>query len=96
MICLAVTYLIKAGHEDEVVEHLASLTDLTRQESGCKFYQTHRSTTDPRKFFLYEQYVDQASLDFHRATPYFEIHVKNGLIALAESRSPELYMPLGD
>ena len=30
-------------------------------------YLAHRSTTDPRRFFLYEQYDDQAALDAHRA-----------------------------
>ncbi len=59
-------------------------------------YQSHRSTSDPRKFFLYEQYEDQAALDFHRASPHFAEHVTGGLLRIAESRSPELYAPLSD
>jgi quinol monooxygenase YgiN len=94
MICLAVTYVIKPGHEDEAVDRLAILTRLTRLEAGCRMYLAHRSTAEPRKFFLYEQYDDQAALDAHRSAPYFVEHVKDGLMALAESRSPELYAPL--
>ncbi len=96
MICLAVTYVMKPGTEDEAVDRLRRLTEATRAEPGCRFYLTHRSTTEPRKFFLYEQYEDQAALDYHRATAHFAEHVTGGLIALAESRSPELYGPLTD
>ena len=53
-------------------------------------YLAHRSTTDPRRFFLYEQYDDQAALDAHRAAPHFEQYVKQGLFTIIESRSPEL------
>ena len=96
MICLAVTYVVKPGTEDQTVERLRLLTEATRLEPGCRFYLTHRSTTEPRKFFLYEQYDDQAALEFHRSTPYFVEHVVGGLIPSAESRSPEFYEPLTD
>jgi len=96
MICLAVTYVIKAGHEDDAVGRLRVLTAATRLEPGCRFYQAHRSPTDPRRFFLYEQYDDQAALNAHRAAPYFIEHVLGGLVPIAESRSPELYDPIGE
>lgn len=95
MICAAVTYVIKSGHEDEAVALFVRLTAATRAEPGCRMYQPHRSPSDPRKFFLYEQYDDQAALDAHRAAPYFEQYVKNGLFTILESRTPELYEPLG-
>ena len=72
MICVAVTYVIKPGHEDEAVALFRKLTEHTRAEPGCRMYLAHRSTTDPRRFFLYEQYDDQAALDAHRAAPHFE------------------------
>ena len=96
MICLAVTYVMKPGTEDETVERLRQLTGATRAEPGCRMYLTHRSTSEPRKFFLYEQYDDQAALDFHRASPHFAEHVTGGLLVIAESRSPEFYTPLTD
>jgi (4S)-4-hydroxy-5-phosphonooxypentane-2,3-dione isomerase len=95
MICAAVTYVIRPGHEDEAVTLLARLTELTRAEPGCRMYQAHRSTTDARKFFLYEQYDDQPALDAHRAAAHFAQYVKNGLFTILESRTPELYEPLG-
>ena len=59
MICVAVTYVINQGHEDEAVTLFAKMTEYTRAEPGCRMYLAHRSTADPRRFFLYEQYDDQ-------------------------------------
>jgi quinol monooxygenase YgiN len=95
MICVAVTYVIKAGHEDEAVGLFAKLTEATRAEPGCRMYLAHRSTVDPRRFFLYEQYDDQAALDAHRAAPHFERYAKGGLFPILESRTPELFEPIG-
>jgi quinol monooxygenase YgiN len=94
MICVAVTYVFKAGHQDEAVELFAKLTEETRAEPGCRMYLAHRSLTDPRRFFLYEQYDDQRALDAHRASPHFERYAKGGLFAILESRAPEIYQPI--
>ena len=94
MICVAVTYVIKPGHEPEAVALFGKLSAATRTEPGCRMYQVHRSTTDPRRFFIYEQYDDQAALDAHRAAPHFAQYAIGGLFPLLESRSPELYEPL--
>jgi quinol monooxygenase YgiN len=96
MICLAVTYVAKAGSEERVVELLRTLVERTRAEPGCLMFVAHRSPADPRRFFLYEQYTDQAAVDAHRATPHFEQYVLNGLVPILESRTPEIYEPIGD
>ena len=96
MICVAVTYVIQPGHEAEAADLFRKMTPLTLAEPGCRFYLAHRSISNPRQFFLYEQYDDQAAVDAHRASTHFETYVKNGLFPLLESRSPELYIPLSD
>jgi quinol monooxygenase YgiN len=96
MICVAVTYVIKSGHEDEAVALFRMLTERTRAEPGCRMYLAHRSMSDQRRFFLDEQYDDQAALDAHRAAPHFEQYAKHGLFPILESRSPEIYEPLTD
>jgi quinol monooxygenase YgiN len=96
MICVAVTYVIKPGHEDEAITLFAKMTEHTRAEPGCRMYQAHRSPADPQRFFLYEQYDDQGALDAHRAAPYFEQYVRGGLFLILESRAPEVYVPLTD
>ncbi len=96
MICLAVTFVIKPDHEDDAIDFFGKLTQHTVKEAGCRMYLAHRSTTEPRRFFLYEQYDDQAALDAHRAAPHFVQYAKNGLFTVIESRSAELYIPLPD
>jgi quinol monooxygenase YgiN len=96
MVCIAVTYIVKSGNEEEAAEYFRRMTGPSRAESGCRFYLAHRSTTDPRKFFLYEQYDDQAALDTHRASAHFVQFVKNGLFPIIETRTPEVYVPLSD
>jgi quinol monooxygenase YgiN len=94
MICVAVIYMVKPGREEKAAELFRTLTEYTRAEPGCRMYLAHRSTSDARRFFLYEQYDDQAALDAHRAAPHFEKYVKEGLLPMIESRSPELFEPL--
>ncbi len=96
MLCVAVTYVIQAGQEAAVAEHFQALTGPTRAEPGCRFYLVHRSPTDPRRFFLYEQYDDEAALEAHRASEHFQRHVLAGILPVTESRSPELFVPLTD
>ena len=38
---------------------------------GCAMYQVHRHRTEPRRFFIYEQYKDDAALEAHRAHSAF-------------------------
>ena len=94
MICLAVTYVIQPGAEDQAVVLFSALTDATRAEPGNVMYVVHRAVTDGRRFFLYEQYESQAALDAHRAAPHFARYATNGLYAIAESRIAEVYAPI--
>ncbi len=94
MLCVAVTYIITPGHEDDAIDLLKTMTGHTRTEPGNLMYLAHRSTTQPNRFFLYEQYTDQAALDAHRAAPYFEQYVVGGLFKILETRTPEIYEAL--
>ena len=96
MVCLAVTYLVLPNREAEAVELFRKLTAVTRTEPGCRMYLAHRSLSEPRRFFLYEQYDDEAAVQAHRGSKHFEEWVERGLFRIIESRSPELYSPLPD
>ena len=92
--CVAVTYLIQSGQEEKALELFAALTEQTHAEAGNLYYLVHRSRTEPRRFFLYEQYTDQAALDAHRASAHFAQYATNGLFTLLEKREAEIYIPL--
>jgi quinol monooxygenase YgiN len=94
MICVAVTYLIQPGQEERAIELFAHLTQQTHTEAGNLYYLVHRSPIEPRRFFIYEQYTDQAALDVHRASPHFAQYATNGLFTILEKREAEIYTPL--
>ena len=94
MIVLAVTWVAKAGHEERAAALFRELTRESRAEPGCLMYAVHRHTEDPRQFFIYEQYRDQAALEAHRNTPHFLRIARGELLECAERKGAALYTPL--
>jgi quinol monooxygenase YgiN len=95
MVVLAVTWMARAGHEAEVAAIFTKLTEESRKEQGCLMYQVHRHKTEPRRFFIYEQYKDDSGLEAHRAAPHFLQFAKKELPKVADRTDGNLYDPLG-
>jgi quinol monooxygenase YgiN len=95
MVVLAVTWMAKATREADAADVFSKLTEESRKEPGCVLYQVHRHKTDPRRFFIYEQYKDDAALEAHRAAPYFLQLVKKDLPKVADRIEGHLFEPLG-
>ena len=94
MIAVAVQYHIRPGHIEEAIELFQRLSEESRREPGVLMYQVHRHPTEPQHFFMYEQYVDEAAFEAHRATPHFNKYATRGLFKIVERRIPEMYRPL--
>ena len=94
MIVLAVTWVARTGREAEVAALLSKLTEESRKEPGCVMYQVHRHRTEPRRFFIYEQYKDDAAIEAHRAAPHFLQYVRKDLPKMADRTEGNLYEPL--
>ena len=94
MVVLAVTWMAKPGREDEVAELFRKLQVASRQEAGCLMYMVHRHKTDAQRFFIYEQYRNDAALDAHRNSPHFQEYAVKQLREIAERKEGELYLPL--
>jgi quinol monooxygenase YgiN len=94
MLVLAVTWMANPGHESEVAEIFTKLQAASRQEPGCLMYIVHRHKDDPRHFFIYEQYRDEASLEAHRNTPHFQEFAIKALANIGERKQGNLYSPL--
>lgn len=89
---VAAIWRAKQGREERLLEVLEELTPLSREESGILFYQAQRSPDDPRLFFLYEQYVDEASYEAHMDSAHFTRLVKQEAIPiLLEARERAFY-----
>jgi (4S)-4-hydroxy-5-phosphonooxypentane-2,3-dione isomerase len=95
MVVLAVTWMAKNGRESDVAAMFSKLTEASRNEPGCVMFQVHRHKTEPRRFFLYEQYKDDAALEAHRAAPHFLQYARKELPKIADRVEGQLYEPLG-
>lgn len=95
MVVLAVTWMAKVTHEAEVAAVFTKLSEESRKEPGCLMYQVHRHKTDPRRFFIYEQYKDDAGLEAHRAAPHFLQYAKKQLPKIADRVEGHLFEPIG-
>jgi quinol monooxygenase YgiN len=94
MVVLAVTWMAKAGREAEVAALFSKLTEESRKEPGCAMYVVHRHRTESRRFFIYEQYTDDAALEAHRSAPHFLQYAKKDLPKMAERTEGNLFDPL--
>jgi len=95
MVVLAVTWMAKTGRESEVATIFEKLTAESRKEPGCLMYQVHKHKTESRRFFIYEQYKDDAALEAHRAALHFLQHAKKDLPRVADRVEGHLFEPLG-
>ncbi|HYK51695.1 MAG: antibiotic biosynthesis monooxygenase [Acidobacteria bacterium] len=95
MVVLTVTWMAKTGRESEVAAVFEKLTAESRKEPGCVMYQVHKHKTESRRFFIYEQYKDDAALEAHRATPHFLQFGKKELPKVADRTEGHLFEPLG-
>ena len=95
MVVLSVVWMAKTGHEKEVAELFEKLTERSRNEPGCLMYQVHRQRIEPRRFFIYEQYQDDAALEAHRTTPHFMEYARKALPKIAERVEGQVYDPVG-
>jgi quinol monooxygenase YgiN len=94
MVVLAVTWVANPEKEAEVAEIFRKLEHASRHEPGCLMYIVHRHRADQRRFFIYEQYLDDAALEAHRKSPHFQEYAIKALSSIAERREGELYFPL--
>ncbi len=94
MIVLAVTWKAHAGKEEETARVFAVLQAESRKEPGCVMYVVHRGQEDRSRFFVYEQYKDEAALEAHRATAHFQRYARGELLKLGDRLDADLYEPI--
>lgn len=66
------TWVAEAGEEDAVAAAIERLVGPSRAEPGNLLYLVHRDPRDPRLFFFYEQYRDEASYQAHGVSEHFQ------------------------
>lgn len=94
MICLNVKLIVKSGQEKNVLDWFRTAEAESRKEPGCLFYVVHQHLQDPRKFLVYEQYKDEATLEAHWQSPHFKEYVSGKIYPQVEAREADLYRPI--
>ena len=94
MVVLAVTWVANPGKEAEVAAIFRKLEEASRREPGCLMYVVHQHRTEPGRFFIYEQYVDDHALEAHRKSQHFQEYAVRALSGIGERKQGDLYNPL--
>jgi quinol monooxygenase YgiN len=89
MISFTVRMTFRSDDRDEITQILRELTRFSRQEDGCVSYVPHFVESDPDTIVIYEQYRDEAAVEYHRATPHFAKYAVGGLYQKMLERSVE-------
>jgi (4S)-4-hydroxy-5-phosphonooxypentane-2,3-dione isomerase len=91
MYVVVADYYAQEGKGDEIAAILKMMTHLSRAEPGCRVYMVNRSLEDPRKFLLYEQYVNEDGYKAHMATEPFKENILGKVVPMLESRVRHFY-----
>ena len=62
----------KPGAEEEVRGHLLTAVEATLKEEGCIQYDLHVSTSEPGRFFFYENWTDAEALKRHAGSDHIK------------------------
>ena len=79
MVSFTVCMHFAEADRDEISAILLALTAPSRQEPGCVSYIAHWVEGEPATVLIYEQYVDDAALEFHKGTDHFAQYATGGL-----------------
>jgi quinol monooxygenase YgiN len=64
-----VRFHARVGQEETVGASLRKQLGFVRAEPGCLSIEAFRSTRDPRLFYLYSRWIDEAAFEIHVELP---------------------------
>jgi quinol monooxygenase YgiN len=75
----------------DVIRLALAVAEPSRAEAGCLAYDFHERADAENEFLFFEEWADQAALDFHFQTPHFQNFIKQFSAALAAPPSIRVY-----
>jgi len=70
MLVVRVLVQVLPEKRERFIEISTPLIAQTNNEPGCLFYSCYQDLADPNKFLFYEEYENQAAIDFHNQTEH--------------------------
>lgn len=64
------TCTARPGNETTVTRLIKNMAAEARQEPGTLLFEVSTFADNPRRFFIYQVYTDQAAFDAHISAPY--------------------------
>ena len=91
MYVVVAEYYAQEGKDDEVAAILKEMLPLSRAEPACTLFFVNRSPEDPRRFLLYEQYLNEDGYKAHQATAAFKENILGKVVPMLETRVRKFY-----
>jgi quinol monooxygenase YgiN len=79
------------GEETTIAELLRSFLPQAQKEKGVKQFQIHQSAAEPRKFFFYEVFADEAAFADHQQTDHFKNIIQGQALAKLAKRERQQF-----
>ena len=95
MYVVVAEYYTQEGKEAALAAVLERMVPIANAEPGCALYVVNRSREDPRKFLLYEQYLDEASYESHIQSAPVQEHIFGSVVPMLEHRVRHFYDIIG-
>ena len=79
------------GEETTIAELLRSFLPQAQKEKGVKQFQIHQNAAEPRKFFFYEVFADEAAFADHQQTDHFKTIIQGQALAKLAKRERQQF-----
>jgi quinol monooxygenase YgiN len=76
MLILAAKCIGKPERRNDIMRVTAAIVPPSRAEAGCISYEVHEQLSGENEYLFFEEWTDQAALDFHFKTPHFQEFIK--------------------
>ncbi|MDQ2833929.1 MAG: antibiotic biosynthesis monooxygenase [Acidobacteriota bacterium] len=89
MLSFTVRMTFDQEEHEAVSEMLCKLSEASRKEPGCVSYIPHFVEGEGSTVVIYEQFANEAALEFHRSSPHFHQYAIGGLYQKMKKREME-------
>ena len=94
MIVIAAIITTYDDQGDAFQQSFQELAERVRKDPGVITYTLHRMINNPSKFFVFEQYEDEAAIKLHTSTSHFQEYRKK-VAHMVKDRDVGLYHEVG-